>query len=50
MEEKQRLERNENAMLKRLCGVVLIERVLIVELKRRPGTVEVLEALRFVAD
>ena len=37
VEEEQRMEKNENVMLRRMCGVTLRYKVPTVELRRRLG-------------
>jgi len=45
-EDEQRLERNENAMLRWMCGVSLQDRVATKELRQRLGIEGVLEKIR----
>ena len=46
VEEEQRMERNENVMLRWMCGVTLRDKVLTVELRRRLGIEGVVEVMR----
>ena len=46
VEEDQRMERNENVMLRWMCGVTLRDKVPTVELRRRPGIKSVVEVMR----
>ena len=46
VEEEQRMERNENVMLRWMCGVTLRDKVLTVELRRRLGIEGVVEGMR----
>ena len=46
VEEEQRMERNENVMLRWMCGVTLRDKVPTVELRRRLGFEGVVEAMR----
>ena len=46
VEEEQRMERNENVMLRWMCGVTLRDKVPTVELRRRLGIEGVVEVMR----
>ena len=46
VEEEQRIERNENVMLRWMCGVALRDKVPTVELRRRLGIEGVVEVMR----
>ena len=46
VEEEQRMERNENVMLRWMCGVTLKDKVPTVELRRRLGIEGVVEVMR----
>ena len=46
VEEEQRMDRNENVMLRWMCGVTLRDKVPTVELRRRLGFEGVVEAMR----
>ena len=46
VEEEQRMERNENVMLRWMCGVTLRDKVPTVELRRRLGIEAVVEVMR----
>ena len=46
VEEEQRMERNENAVLRWMCGVTLRDKVPTVELRRRLGIEGVVEVMR----
>ena len=46
VEEEQRMERNENVMLRWMCGVTLRNKVPTVELRRRLGIEGVVEVMR----
>ena len=46
VEEEQRMERNENVMLRWMCEVTLRDKVLTVELRRRLGIEGVVEVMR----
>ena len=46
MEEEQRLEINENVMLRWMCGVSLRDKFPTVELRRRRGVEGVVEVMR----
>ena len=46
VEEEQRMERNENVMLRWMCGVTLRDKVPTVELRRRFGIEGVVEVMR----
>ena len=46
VEEEQRMERNENVMLRWMCGVTLRDMVPTVELRRRFGVEGVVEIMR----
>ena len=46
VEEEQRMERNENVMLRWMCGVTLRDKVPMVELRRRLGIEGVVEVMR----
>ena len=45
-EEEQRMERNENVMLRWMCGVTLKDKIPTVELRRRLGVESVVEVMR----
>ena len=46
VEEEQRMERNENVMLRWMCGVTLRDKVPTVELRRRLGNEGAVEVMR----
>ena len=46
VEEEQRMERNENVMLRWMCGDTLRDKVPTVELRRRLGIEGVVEVMR----
>ena len=46
VEEEQRMERNENLMLRQMCGVTSSDKVPTVELRRRLGIEGVVEVMR----
>ena len=46
VEKEQRMERNENVMLRWMCEVTLRDKVLTVELRRRLGIEGVVEVMR----
>ena len=46
VEEEQRMERNENIMLRWMCGVTLRDKVSMVELRRRLGIKGVVKVMR----
>ena len=46
VEEEQRMERNENVMLRWMCGVTLRDKVPMVELRRRLGIEGVVQVIR----
>ena len=47
LEEEQRMERNENVMLRWMCGVTLRDKVPTVELRRRLGIEGVVDVMRW---
>ena len=46
VEEEQTMERNENVMLRWMCGVTLRDKVSTVELRRRLGIEDMVEVMR----
>ena len=46
VEKEQKKERNENVMLRWMCGVTLRDKVPTVELRRRFGTEGVVDVMR----
>ena len=47
VEEEQRMERNENVMLRWMCGVTLRDKIPTVELRRRLGIEGVVEVMKW---